>query len=73
MALIIENVVVRGKNFTHTFSDSNRFVVRDGISYEDAYDPTEFGRTYTEGDVIPQEQDEINSDEAIDIILGGSE
>ena len=47
-----ETFYINGREFTRTYSDSNRYVVRDGISYGEACDPAEFGRTYTEGDLI---------------------
>lgn len=61
--------------FTRTYSDANRYVVRDGISYDEACDPAEFGRTYTEGDIIPAE-DQTDTEakaEAYDILMGVSE
>ena len=58
-------------DFIRTYSDSGRYVVRDGVSYEEACDPAEFGRTYTEGDVIPTT--ESDAEELLNIILGGTE
>lgn len=66
-----ENFTIGEKQFIRTYSDAGRYVVRDGISYSEACDPAEFGRTYTEGDVIPPE--EADASEILDIILGGSE
>lgn len=66
-----ENFTINDKQFTRTYSDAGRYVVRDGISYEEACDPAEFGRTYTEGDVIPTT--ESDAEEILDIILGGAE
>lgn len=59
--IITETFYIDGKEFTRNYSDVGRYVVRDGISYEDACDPAEFGRTYTEGDLIPPE--EVTDDE----------
>lgn len=39
-----------------TYSDGGRYVVRDGISYEEAVDPPQFNRQYTEGDVIEADE-----------------
>lgn len=58
-------------DFIRTYSDAGRYVVRDGISYEEACDPAEFGRTYTEGDIIPTT--ESDAEELLNIILGGTE
>lgn len=54
--VITEIVTIDGKEFTYNYSNEGRYVVRDGVSYENAYDPVEFGRTYTEGDLIPIEE-----------------
>lgn len=60
---------VNGRDFIRTVSDSNRYVVRDGVEYSEACDPAEFGRTYTEGDVMPV--DDTEAAEILNIILGG--
>ena len=54
--IIVEKYIVNSKMYTKTYSDANRYVVRDGIEYYDAWDPAEFGRTYTEGELIPNEE-----------------
>lgn len=56
--------------FIRTYSDAGRYVVRDGISYEEAIDPAEFGRQYTEGDLI---EDGATADEVVAILTGDSE
>jgi len=63
-----ENVTINGKQFIHTYSDEGRYIVRDGVEYEEAYDPAELDRQYTEGDEIP-----VTDEEAFSIILGGNE
>lgn len=52
---------INDKQFTRTYSDANRYVVRDGVSYSEACDPSEFDRAYTEGELLPP--DEINKEE----------
>lgn len=69
--IITENFEIDGTAFIRTTSSEGRYVVRDGISYEEACDPAEFGRTYTEGDVIPTT--ESDAEELLNIILGGTE
>lgn len=61
--IVVETVTIGGKEFMRTYSDSNRFVVRDGVSYGEAIDPVDSGRLYTEGEIMedpvpeePQEQ-----------------
>lgn len=58
-----------GMSITRTWSDDGRYVVRDGIAYEEANDPTELGRTYTEGEYF----EEPDPEEALSILLGGEE
>ena len=60
--IITETFYIGDKEFTRTYSDSNRYVVRDGASYEEACDPAEFNRTYTEGEVIPLEEEPTEAD-----------
>lgn len=69
--IVTENYQISGVDFVRTYSDAGRYVVRDGISYSEACDPAEFGRTYTEGDVIPDT--DTDAAEILDIILGGAE
>lgn len=52
-----EQVTIGNVQFTRTWSDANRYVVRDGASYDEAFDPTELNRTYTEGDIIHDEEE----------------
>lgn len=55
MAIIQSHHTINGRDFIRTVSDENRFVVRDGVNYEEAYDPVEYQREYTEGDKIQNE------------------
>ena len=79
MAVITETFYINNREFTRTYSDANRYVVRDGIEYSEACDPSEFGRTYTEGNIIPSEDSEsidqniADKAEAYDILTGVSE
>lgn len=66
-----ETLTINSVQFTRTYSDSGRYVVRDGVSYDEAIDPAELGRTYAEGDLIHVDGDE--SLEVLDILLGGSD
>lgn len=53
MAIIQEEYYINERKFIKTYSDEGRYVVREGISYSEACDPAEFGRTYEEGDLMP--------------------
>ena len=65
-----EHFDVNGRDFIRTYSDSGRYVVRDGVEYEEACDPAEFGRQYTEGEIMPA--DESDASEILDILTGGA-
>jgi hypothetical protein len=66
---------VNGRDFIRTYSNSGRYVVRDGVEYSEACDPAEFGRTYTEGDLMPDDErtDIADKAKAYDILMGVSE
>lgn len=75
--IITEKVTIRSRDFIRTYSDSNRFVVRDGVSYSEAIDPLDSGRVYTEGEVMPEEVTDLSEVEAkakaYDILVGEEE
>lgn len=68
--IVQEQFDVYGRDFIRTTSDAGRYVVRDGVEYEEACDPAEFNRRYTEGGLLPAE--DLNADlaEAGRILLG---
>lgn len=68
MAIIQKHVTINGKDFIYTYSNAGRKVVRDGIEYDEAYDPAEFNREYTEGSVSSDE--DVTPEEVIDAIEG---
>ena len=69
--IVAETFYINEREFTRTYSDAGRYVVRDGIEYSEACDPAEFGRTYTEGDVIDDDSD-AEAEEIVGILLGGA-
>lgn len=71
--IIQEHFEVNGRDFIRTYSDSGRYVVGGEPygEYSEACDPAEFGRTYTEGELMPQ--DETEAEEIMNILLGVSE
>lgn len=75
--IVQEHFDVNGRDFVRTTSNSGRYVVRDGASYSEACDPAEFGRTYTEGELMPDEELDMeelaDKAEAYDILMGVSE
>lgn len=71
MAIVTEQFYVGERLFNRVYSDTNRYVVRDGVEYSEACDPAEFGRTYTEGDLMPHDDSETaDKAEAYDILTG---
>lgn len=66
-----ESITINNVDFIKTYSDSGVYI-HGGFpeaDYEEAIDPADSGRTYTEMD-IPIESD---SDTIIDILTGGAE
>ena len=45
-----EQLDINGKEFVRTYSDRGLMVERDGVLYEEAVDPADTKRTYTESD-----------------------
>ena len=43
-----EKLIINGKEFVRTYSDTGKVIERDGVMYDEAYDPVDSGRTYTE-------------------------
>lgn len=71
MAVVVETFYIGEREFTRTYSNANRYVVRDGVSYSEACDPAEFGRTYTEGELLPVDDSDLaDKAEAYDILTG---
>ena len=69
--IVQEHFDVNGRDFVRTYSDSGRYVVRDGVEYSEACDPAEFGRQYTEGELMPEEDRLAMADDILNILLGG--
>lgn len=61
--IITERFTINGRDFIRTYSDAGRYVVRDGVSYGEANDPAEFGRVYTEGKLMPPEEQPDRTEE----------
>ena len=71
--IVTETYELNGRQFVRTYSDANRYVVRDGVEYGEANDPAEFNRQYTEGNLMTDEEIESNAQEILNIIMGVSE
>lgn len=72
--IVTENFKAGESDFTRTYSDAGRYVVRDGVEYSEACDLAELGRQYTEGDLMPEDETMVEDKaEAYDILMGVSE
>lgn len=75
--IITETVTIRNRDYIRTYSDENRYVARDGVSYSEAIDPVGTDRVYTEGDIMPEEVTDMTETEAkakaYDILVGEAE
>ena len=48
---------LNGVDYRYTYSDENRYVIsEDGRQYETVYDRIDIIHSYTEGDIIPEEE-----------------
>ena len=70
MAIITELFEINSKKFVKTYSDSNRYVVRDGVNYSEACDPFELSRMYVEGEEMPINKSD--PEELLSILTGGA-
>ena len=58
-----ENITINGKDFIRTYSDNGFMIESDGVRYDEAIDPIDTNRVYTETS-IPNESDFIQATEA---------
>ena len=70
-----ESMTINGIHFIRTYSDTGHKVERDGVVYDEAIDPADTGRTYTESAEMVGEDEESGDDyaEAGRIMMGVSE
>ena len=70
-----ETYVENGMQFTRTYSDKG-VMIHGGFpegDYEEAVDPSEFGRTYVETDIPIYVENEPTAEEIVDILTGENE
>ena len=70
-----ESMTINGISFVRTYSDTGHKVERDGVAYDEAIDPADTGRTYTESSEMVDADEESDSEyaEAGRIMMGVSE
>lgn len=66
-----ETITINGVQYQRTWSDENRQVCRDGECWDEAIDPLNTGRVYTEGEPITESEGEPS--EILGILLGGAD
>ena len=64
-----ETIEINGITYERTYSDSGRYVCRDGQQWEEAVDPLGSGRKYTEGDLVPDAEESARA--ILSVLLGG--
>lgn len=57
-----ETVVYGEKEFLRTYSDEGFYIERDGVTYEEAVDPLDSGREYTETNVVIESEEATEED-----------
>lgn len=55
--IIQETYILGNREFIRTYSNENRYVMREDIEYSEANDPAEFHREYTEGRFITDDEE----------------
>lgn len=68
--IVTENYTLRedGTQLVRVYSDLGRKIVRDGVAYDEAVDPADSGREYTES----TEPVQLTDAEALEILTGGA-
>lgn len=62
-----------GVKLYRTYSSEGFMIERDGVQYDEAIDPENTGRVYTETDIPAHIDEEITAEEALSIIVEGEE
>lgn len=63
--IITETIIIKDTEYLHTYSDLGYQVERDGIQYDDAIDPIDSGRTYTE---VVVEDEDISAEDFLKLV-----
>lgn len=67
-----ETITIGTRKLTRTYSDAGMKIERDGIRYDEAVDPLNSGRSYTETDEPVDADMGFSAEEALNIIVGGA-
>ena len=71
MAIVQEHFDLNGRDFVRLYSDEGRYLVggEPEGEYSEVCEPADFGRTYTEGELMPEV--EATAEEILNILMGG--
>lgn len=60
--IVREEITLKDKQFTKTYSDKGMYIERDGVQYSEAIDPIEFAkeRIYIETDIPIESAGELD-------------
>lgn len=75
--VVYDEKKISNGDYVHAYSDSGKYIVRitDGVAFGHCWFPKEQGFRFDEGDIInpPVPDPEIDDDEALQIIMGGTQ
>ena len=68
--IVTEQLIINGKQFTKTYSDSGYMVERENVQYSEAIDPIEFAseRIYTETDIPIEGEGDLTVTDALEML-----
>lgn len=58
--IVTEKIDINSKAFIRTYSSTGNYIERDGVHYDEAIDPAEMGRTYTETEEKAEVSEGVN-------------
>ena len=68
MAIVYERRKISNGDYIHAYSDENRYIIENGVTYGHYWYPETEIHTFTEGEVIPEP--DPTPEEALAILLG---
>lgn len=68
--IIAEKAMTTNGEYYHYYSDENRYIIVNGIAYGVYWSKHE--SECTEGEIIEESPEDVDADEALEILLGGA-
>lgn len=69
MAIVYERRKISNGDYIHAYSDENRYLIENGVTYGHYWYRDTETHSFTEGEVIPEP--EPTPDEILDFLFGG--